>query len=130
MILYEITKRKITIADKDGKIIRNNNEEYNINKYKDRYNFTDEEKEEIKEYIELTSLDPVGIPLHLVPYYKVKYFLSMGIEQNIMKMKRVYSGNQNFSDVSSFLDQIPKNLNKIDKTIATTKNIYNNAKNS
>ena len=54
----------------------------------------------------------------------------MGIEQNIMKMKRVYSGNQNFSDVSSFLDQIPKNLNKIDKTIATTKNIYNNAKNS
>ena len=130
MILYEISKRKITIADKDGKIIKNNNEEYNINKYKDMYKFTDEEKEEIKEYLELTSIVPIDIPLHLVPYYKVKYFLSKGIEQNIMKMKmkKVYSGNQNFSDVSSFIEQTPKYLNKLDKTIATTKNIYNNAK--
>lgn len=128
MILYEIPKRKITIADKDGQIIRNNNEEYNINKYKNVYNFTDEEKEEIKEHIELTSIDPVDIPLHLVPYYKVKYFLSKGVEQNIMKMKKVYSGNQNFSDISSFVDQTPKYLNKLDKTITTSRNIYNNAK--
>ena len=128
MILYDVNKRKITISDKDGKIIKNNKEEYNINKYKDRYDFTDEEKEEIKEYIESTSKTPVDIPLHLVPYYKVKYFLSIGEDQNIMKMRKVYSGNQNFSDVSSFIDQTPKYLNKLDKTIATTKNIYNNAK--
>ena len=87
MILFEIPKRKITIADKDGQIIRNNREEYNLNKYKDVYNFTDEQKEEIKDYIESTSLNPVDIPLHLVPYYKVKYFLEMGIKQNIIKKK-------------------------------------------
>ena len=88
MILYDINKRKITISDKDGKIIQNNKEEYNINRYKDRYSFDDEEKEEIKEYIESTSKTPVDIPLHLAPYYKVKYFLSIGEEQNIMKMKK------------------------------------------
>ena len=49
MILYDINKRKITISDKDGKIIQNNKEEYNINKYEDRYSFNDEEKEEIKD---------------------------------------------------------------------------------
>ena len=44
-----------------------------------------------------------------------------------MKMKKVYSGNQNFSDISSFIVLSPKYLNKIDKTIATAKNIFNNA---
>ena len=128
MILYDINKRKITISDKDGKIIQNNKEEYNIIRYKDRYSFDDEEKEEIKEYIESTSKTPVDIPLHLASYYKVKYLLSIGEEQNIMKMKKVYSGNQNFSDISSFIDQTPKYLNKLDKTLATTKNIFNNTK--
>ena len=87
MILYEINKRKITISNKEGKIIQNNKEEYNINRYKDKYCFNDEEKEEIKEYIESTSKTPVDILLHLVPYYKGKYFLSIGEEQNIMENK-------------------------------------------